>query len=287
MSIADIGPRPQAFNLETETLENPNYRTVAWSGNHLQVTLMSIPVNGDIGLEKHPDTDQFIRLDRGRGRAQMGPAKDELTFDQEVTDGWCVIVPAGSWHNVTNIGDEPMQVYTVYAPQLVVLRRVDGVDLHRLVADVGDVVPAAGRNDDAPAVGYLLVEGQLVLAGSHLGSTAAAVEPNELVGVRVLLQSDVAVDRNRHEGDLQVVAAPGHGAVVQVLERLGLQVERLGTGTDVCDAHGLTLALPGADRNPDPPGWRIELVPADPGTEPVLAPVAVGRTGRRHSHDRP
>src|ERR1035437_8348086 len=117
MSIADIGPRPQAFDLETETLENPNYRTVAWSGNYLQVTLMSIPVNGDIGLEKHPETDQFIRLDRGRGRAQMGPGKDELTFDQEVTDGWCVIVPAGSWHNVTNIGDEPMQVYTVDEPQ--------------------------------------------------------------------------------------------------------------------------------------------------------------------------
>jgi mannose-6-phosphate isomerase-like protein (cupin superfamily) len=117
MSIADIGPGPQAFNLETETLENPNYRTVAWSGKYLQVTLMSIPVDGDIGLEQHPATDQFIRLDRGRGRAQMGPSKDELTFDQEVTDGWCVIVPAGSWHNVTNIGDEPMQVYTVYAPQ--------------------------------------------------------------------------------------------------------------------------------------------------------------------------
>lgn len=117
MSIADIGPRPQAFNLEAQTLENPNFRTVAWSGNYLQVTLMSIPVNGDIGLENHGETDQFIRLDRGRGRAQMGPGKDELTFDQEVTDGWCVIVPAGTWHNVTNIGDEPMQVYTIYAPQ--------------------------------------------------------------------------------------------------------------------------------------------------------------------------
>ena len=43
MSIADIGPRPQAFDLETETIENPNYRTVAWSGNYMQVTLMSIP----------------------------------------------------------------------------------------------------------------------------------------------------------------------------------------------------------------------------------------------------
>ena len=117
MSIDDIGPRPQAFDLETETLENQNYRTVAWSGPYLQVTLMSIQVNGDIGLERHPHTDQFIRLERGHGRAQMGPGKDDLTFDQEVTDGWCVTVPAGSWHNITNIGDEPMQVYTVYAPQ--------------------------------------------------------------------------------------------------------------------------------------------------------------------------
>jgi mannose-6-phosphate isomerase-like protein (cupin superfamily) len=117
MSITDSGPSPQSFDLEKETLENPNYRTVAWSGTYLQVTLMSIPVNDDIGLEKHPETDQFIRLDRGRGRAQMGPSKDELTFDLEVTVGWCVMVPAGSWHNVTNIGDEPMQLYTVYAPQ--------------------------------------------------------------------------------------------------------------------------------------------------------------------------
>jgi mannose-6-phosphate isomerase-like protein (cupin superfamily) len=117
MNIEDIGPRPQAFNLEAETLKNPNYRTVAWSGKYLQVTLMSIPVGGDIGLEKHPQTDQFIRLDGGRGRAQMGPSKDKLTFDKEVTDGWCVIVPAGTWHNVTNIGDKPMQVYTIYAPQ--------------------------------------------------------------------------------------------------------------------------------------------------------------------------
>lgn len=117
MSIEDVGPRPQAFDLESEALENANYRTVAWSGRYLQVTLMSIPVGGEIGLEQHPETDQFIRLDSGRGRAQMGPSKDELTFDEEVTDGWCVLVPAGSWHNVTNVGGEPMQLYTVYAPQ--------------------------------------------------------------------------------------------------------------------------------------------------------------------------
>ena len=121
-------------------MKQHNYRTVAWNGNYLQVTLMSIPVNGDIGREEHPDTEQFIRLDRGRGRAQMGPGKDELTFDQEVTDGWCVIVPAGSWHNVTNIGDEPMQVYTVYAPQ----HHTPGkVHQNKAIADTD--------NDDEPA----------------------------------------------------------------------------------------------------------------------------------------
>ena len=116
MTINDIGPEPQSFNLEEATRDNENYRTVAWSGRYLQVTLMSIPVGGDIGLEVHPETDQFIRLDAGRGRAQIGTSRDKLSFDREVSDGWCVLIPAGTWHNVTNIGDEPMQVFAVYAP---------------------------------------------------------------------------------------------------------------------------------------------------------------------------
>ena len=116
MTIEDIGPRPKSFDLEQATLDNQNYRAVAWSGRYLQLTLMSIPPGGDIGLETHPETDQFIRLDAGRGRVEMGPAKDRLTMKQEVSDGWCVLVPAGTWHNITNIGDEPMQVYAIYAP---------------------------------------------------------------------------------------------------------------------------------------------------------------------------
>ena len=116
MTIKDIGPRPQSFDLETATLENESYREVAWTGKYLQLTLMSIPVGEDIGLEAHPETDQFLRLDAGRGRVQMGPAKDQLDFEREVEDGWAIFVPAGTWHNVTNIGDEPMRLYTVYAP---------------------------------------------------------------------------------------------------------------------------------------------------------------------------
>lgn len=114
--IRDIGPDPQSFDIERATKDNTSYRSVAWSGRYLQVTLMSIPVGGDIGLEVHHETDQFLRLDAGSGRVQMGAAKDSLTFDTEVTDGWCVLVPAGTWHNITNIGQTPMQIYAIYAP---------------------------------------------------------------------------------------------------------------------------------------------------------------------------
>jgi mannose-6-phosphate isomerase-like protein (cupin superfamily) len=116
MTIEDIGPKPQSFDLERATRDNSNYRAVAWSGRYLQVTLMSIPVAGDIGLEMHAETDQFLRLDAGRGLVQMGASKDQLTFRREVSNGWCIMVPAGTWHNITNTGDEPMQVYAIYAP---------------------------------------------------------------------------------------------------------------------------------------------------------------------------
>jgi mannose-6-phosphate isomerase-like protein (cupin superfamily) len=116
MSIKDIGPEPQAFDLEQATRDNPHYRAVAWSGRYLQLTLMSIPRSGDIGLEMHPETDQFIRLDAGRGRLEMGTSKDRLTFQRELSDGSCALIPAGTWHNVTNIGNEPMQLYAIYAP---------------------------------------------------------------------------------------------------------------------------------------------------------------------------
>ena len=140
MTIEDIGPRPQTFDLEQATRDNESYRSVAWSGRYLQLTLMSIPPGGDIGLEVHPETDQFIRLDAGRGRVEMGTAKDRLTMKKEVSDGWCVLIPAGTWHNITNIGDEPMQVYAIYAPA----HHKPG-KIHETAAD------AAADTDDEPA----------------------------------------------------------------------------------------------------------------------------------------
>ncbi len=116
MTVKDNGPQPNAFDIESATRQNDNYRVVAWTGKHLQVTLMSIPAGQSIGLESHPGTDQFLRVDAGRGKAVMGPAKDQLDFEQDVTDGWSVQVPAGTWHDVINTGDEPLRLYTIYAP---------------------------------------------------------------------------------------------------------------------------------------------------------------------------
>lgn len=112
----DEGAVPFVIDIEEATLDNENYRTTLWTGTQLQMTVMSIPAGGDIGLEVHPDRDQFLRLEQGRGRVQMGPAEGDLPFDREVEADWVVLVPAGTWHNITNIGDVPMKVYALYGP---------------------------------------------------------------------------------------------------------------------------------------------------------------------------
>lgn len=113
--MTDTGA-PDTLDIEQETLANDTFRTTLWTGKHLQLTVMSIRPGDDIGLEVHPDTDQFVRVEQGRGRCQMGAAKDDLSFDREVSDGWAVLVPAGTWHNITNIGDDDVRVYVLYGP---------------------------------------------------------------------------------------------------------------------------------------------------------------------------
>ena len=113
---SDRGPEPFVVDIEAETLANETYRTALWTGGHLQVTVMHIDPGDDIGLAVHEDRDQFLRLEGGRARVQMGPREDDLPFDREVEDGWAVLVPAGSWHNLTNVGDVPLKLYALYGP---------------------------------------------------------------------------------------------------------------------------------------------------------------------------
>ena len=114
--IRDYGSEPLIVNIDCFTKQNPYYRTALWTGKHLQVTLMSIPVHGDIGLEIHSDVDQFIRIEDGCALVMMGKSKTLLNYRQRVNSNYAVIIPAGTWHNIINIGRSPLKVYSIYAP---------------------------------------------------------------------------------------------------------------------------------------------------------------------------
>lgn len=114
--IRDYGPEPFVMNINEVTKQNNNFRTALWTGNHLQVTLMSINVGESIGLEMHPYVDQFIRIEQGYGLVQMGNNKNNLNFERKVYDDFAIIIPAGKWHNLTNIGNVPIKLYSIYAP---------------------------------------------------------------------------------------------------------------------------------------------------------------------------
>lgn len=114
--LKDYGGKPYVVNIEEATEENETFRKAIWTGDHLQVTVMSIPVGGDVGLEVHPNVDQFLRIEEGEGITQMGNTKDNLTFQRNVYDDYAIMVPAGTWHNITNTGDKPLKLYSIYGP---------------------------------------------------------------------------------------------------------------------------------------------------------------------------
>lgn len=112
----DRGPEPFVVNIEKITKQNNNYRTALWTGEHLQLTLMSINAGEDIGLEVHPHLDQFIRIEEGRGLVKMGDAENMLNFQEPVYANYAFIIPAGKWHNLINTGKTPIKLYSIYAP---------------------------------------------------------------------------------------------------------------------------------------------------------------------------
>lgn len=114
--ITDYGPNPFVVNIDEATKQNNTYRTALWTGKQLQVTLMSLNVGEDIGLEMHPDVDQFLRIEQGQGIVQMGKNKDDLNYKRNVYDDSAIIIPAGTWHNLTNTGNVPLKLYSIYAP---------------------------------------------------------------------------------------------------------------------------------------------------------------------------
>jgi mannose-6-phosphate isomerase-like protein (cupin superfamily) len=98
------------------TLDNTNFRTVVFTGGHTQLTLMSLAPGEEIGWEAHDHLDQFLRLEQGTARVELGKTEDGVDETHEIGDDWAFIVPAGVWHNVVNIGEDAVKLYSLYSP---------------------------------------------------------------------------------------------------------------------------------------------------------------------------
>ncbi len=98
-------------NIEDITLSNDNFRKVVYTGQHAQLVLMSLLPNEEIGMEVHPTTDQFLRIEKGEGKVIMNGE------EQSIKDGSAIVVPAGTEHNVINTSSTTeLKLYTVYSP---------------------------------------------------------------------------------------------------------------------------------------------------------------------------
>ena len=98
-------------NIEEATMRNNNFRRVLYTAKKSQLVLMSLKPMEEIGMEVHKDNDQFFRIEAGQGKVIIDGN------EYAVKDGFAVVVPAGSEHNVINTsGSEPLKLYTIYSP---------------------------------------------------------------------------------------------------------------------------------------------------------------------------
>lgn len=103
-------------DIEAVTRGNGDFRRVVFTGSHTQLTVMRLAPGEDIGREVHLHLDQFLRIEQGRGRLELGTAEDRVDEAHDVGGDWASIVPAGVWHNVVNTGDGDLRLYSLYSP---------------------------------------------------------------------------------------------------------------------------------------------------------------------------
>ncbi len=113
---ADHGKQPWVAAIEALAHDNTNFRTTVWTGNQLQMTLMSIQPDGEVGLEIHSKTDQYLQVISGTAQVEMGQEKSALDFNQTARSGDGIFVPANTWHNIINTSDSVLQLLSIYAP---------------------------------------------------------------------------------------------------------------------------------------------------------------------------
>jgi mannose-6-phosphate isomerase-like protein (cupin superfamily) len=107
---ANLKKKGFKMNMEKDAVVNNNYRKVLYTGEHMQLVLMSLKPGEEIGDEIHLKSDQFFRFESGKGKCTVNEAV------YEVTSGDIVLVPAGAKHNVINTdATTDLKIYTIYA----------------------------------------------------------------------------------------------------------------------------------------------------------------------------
>lgn len=97
-------------DIEELTENNADFRRVLYTGKHLQLVLMSLSPGEDIGEEIHADRDQFFRIEKGKGNVVIDGVSHKVKDDD------AFLVPAGARHNLINVGEKPLRLYTLYGP---------------------------------------------------------------------------------------------------------------------------------------------------------------------------
>jgi mannose-6-phosphate isomerase-like protein (cupin superfamily) len=98
-------------NIEDATEKNDNFRKVLSTAKHSQLVVMSLKPGEEIGMETHPELDQFIRFEEGQAKVVLDGK------EQDVEDDWAVVIPAGTEHNIINTSSsEDLKLYTIYSP---------------------------------------------------------------------------------------------------------------------------------------------------------------------------
>ena len=98
------------INIEEKSLQNGYFREVLFTTSKSQLVVMALKPGEDIGMEVHPEHDQFIRIESGTGKAIMNGE------EHEIADGSAIIIPAGTQHNIINTSEVVMKLYTIYTP---------------------------------------------------------------------------------------------------------------------------------------------------------------------------
>ena len=115
--MRDRGNEPIVFDIRKEAFMTPDFRTALWTGGNLQLTVMTIPKGEEIGVEMHESLDQLIGVISGAGEVSFGNRENYLAPPIPLDAHSVVLVPAGTYHNVKNVGNTPLKLYSVYAPR--------------------------------------------------------------------------------------------------------------------------------------------------------------------------